>query len=251
MSAPTRYEQWTGARGTVCIPKRSSKSIAANLNAAPNLAEALGEPASFPMADTKELNVVSLKRPCGLKEGKDRAKTPSPDRPTAIAQKITTTTRAHPSKPLLALPAAIEQGGDVLNLTSAQLAKTVRSPPRRVFGAMPDALSHDKQPRNPEDLQGTVNIPLLNTSGDEIKAADVRCAIAPIHSNSGTWVPLPLELPFRQAREAFERIYFEQFLARENGSRARVAEKSGVERTHLYRKLNALGIKGGKDDRSI
>jgi DNA-binding NtrC family response regulator len=62
--------------------------------------------------------------------------------------------------------------------------------------------------------------------------------------------PLPLELPYRQAREAFERAYFEQFLARESGSRARVAEKSGLDRTHLYRKLKALGIKVDKIDES-
>ena len=61
-------------------------------------------------------------------------------------------------------------------------------------------------------------------------------------------VALPLELPLREAREAFERAYFEQLLARESGSIARVAEKSGLERTHLYRKLKALGIAAGRKE---
>ena len=53
---------------------------------------------------------------------------------------------------------------------------------------------------------------------------------------------LPLDLPLREARDAFERAYFEHHLAREHGSMTRVAEKTGLERTHLYRKLKQLGI---------
>ncbi len=53
---------------------------------------------------------------------------------------------------------------------------------------------------------------------------------------------LPLDLPLREARDAFERAYFEHHLMREMGSMTRVAEKTGLERTHLYRKLKQLGI---------
>jgi two-component system, NtrC family, nitrogen regulation response regulator NtrX len=51
------------------------------------------------------------------------------------------------------------------------------------------------------------------------------------------------EVPLREAREAFERIYFEQLLAREQSNMSRVAEKAGLERTHLYRKLKQLAIR--------
>jgi DNA-binding NtrC family response regulator len=53
---------------------------------------------------------------------------------------------------------------------------------------------------------------------------------------------LPLHLTLREARDAFERAYFEHHLSREHGSMTRVAEKTGLERTHLYRKLKRLGI---------
>jgi DNA-binding NtrC family response regulator len=53
---------------------------------------------------------------------------------------------------------------------------------------------------------------------------------------------LPLDVPLREAREAFERAYFEHHLHREHGSMTRVAERTGLERTHLYRKLKQLGI---------
>ena len=53
---------------------------------------------------------------------------------------------------------------------------------------------------------------------------------------------LPLDMPLREARDAFERAYFEYHLGREQGSMTRVAERTGLERTHLYRKLKQLGI---------
>jgi DNA-binding NtrC family response regulator len=46
----------------------------------------------------------------------------------------------------------------------------------------------------------------------------------------------------REARDAFEKAYFEFHLANEAGSMTKVAEKTGLERTHLYRKLKQLGV---------
>lgn len=50
------------------------------------------------------------------------------------------------------------------------------------------------------------------------------------------------DMPLREARDMFERAYFEYHLLREHGSMTRVAEKTGLERTHLYRKLKQLGV---------
>ena len=57
---------------------------------------------------------------------------------------------------------------------------------------------------------------------------------------------ISLDQPLREARDEFERIYFEYHLARENHSMTRVSEKTGLERTHLYRKLKQLGIESRK-----
>ncbi len=54
------------------------------------------------------------------------------------------------------------------------------------------------------------------------------------------------DTPLREARDAFERIYFEYHLQREGGSMTRVAERTGLERTHLYRKLKQLGVESLK-----
>jgi len=56
-------------------------------------------------------------------------------------------------------------------------------------------------------------------------------------------VNLPLDLPLREARDHFDSIYFDYHLRKEVGNVSRVADKVGLERTHLYRKLKQLGIK--------
>ena len=50
-------------------------------------------------------------------------------------------------------------------------------------------------------------------------------------------------MPLRELREQLERRYFEYHISLENGNMSRVAQKVGLERTHLYRKLKQLGIK--------
>ena len=87
-------------------------------------------------------------------------------------------------------------------------------------------------------------------SGDVLGSGGVSLAGA--NHTVQTLPPLPLgpqseqsfdlDRPLREARDAFEKSYFEFHLAQENGSMTRVAEKTGLERTHLYRKLKQLGV---------
>ncbi len=58
--------------------------------------------------------------------------------------------------------------------------------------------------------------------------------------------PIPLDLPLREARDFFDTLYFNYHMQRENGNITHVAQKAGLERTHLYRKLKQLGIKVSK-----
>ena len=108
-----------------------------------------------------------------------------------------------------------------------------------------------------------------NGTGHTLVNGGVSAPVAGIGATSGGGAPLlhgePLtpqqtrlaamtfDIPLREARDAFERAYFEYHLARENGSMTRVAEKTGLERTHLYRKMRHLGVdlsrnKGGGQD---
>jgi DNA-binding NtrC family response regulator len=66
-----------------------------------------------------------------------------------------------------------------------------------------------------------------------------------IESNQAEFNLSYIDLPLREARDLFEKAYFEYHLNQASGSMTRVAEKTGLERTHLYRKLKALGIDVG------
>ena len=73
-----------------------------------------------------------------------------------------------------------------------------------------------------------------------------RPASPPVQTNAAG---VSLDQPLRDARDHFERVYFEYHLARENYSMTRVADRAGLERTHLYRKLKQLGVelsRGGR-----
>jgi DNA-binding NtrC family response regulator len=84
-----------------------------------------------------------------------------------------------------------------------------------------------------------------STPGHEIRHfSAVQAVAAPATTNH--LANLSFDLPLREARDAFERIYFEYHLHREGGSMTRVAERTGLERTHLYRKLKQLGVESLK-----
>ena len=67
----------------------------------------------------------------------------------------------------------------------------------------------------------------------------------PVTAN-GQLGSISLDQPLREARDEFERIYFEYHLVRESHSMTRVSERTGLERTHLYRKLKQLGIESAR-----
>ncbi len=97
-----------------------------------------------------------------------------------------------------------------------------------------------------------VNVPVIpplsvsevRTSNTIVNTVQMQAPAASTTSNSSliNTSLLSFDLPLREARDMFERIYFEHHLAQEGGSMTRVAEKTGLERTHLYRKLKQLGV---------
>jgi DNA-binding NtrC family response regulator len=102
-------------------------------------------------------------------------------------------------------------------------------------------------PGNLDHLQSVVaNLALYAGSGD-ITTDHVKRLLGEAAAANQTVAPEItarfFELPLREAREAFERIYFEQLLGREQSNMSRVAERAGLERTHLYRKLKQLSIR--------
>ena len=102
-------------------------------------------------------------------------------------------------------------------------------------------------------LQNVVKTLALTALANEIAGEDVnRVAkefnLAP-REQATTEVGVSLDLPLRDAREQFEKQYFLHHIRREEGNMSRVADRVGLERTHLYRKLKQLGIRpSGKSE---
>jgi two-component system nitrogen regulation response regulator NtrX len=148
----------------------------------------------------------------------------------------------------LRLPALREFAEDVPELAAQLLSQLIEAracPPRRLSVAALNALRQHRWPGNLAEFEHAVKNLAITALEDEIGAEDVARVLAAQGAQPGA-AELGLDRPYRQAREAFERVYFENLLAQERGSMSRVAEKSGLERTHLYRKLKALGLPVGK-----
>jgi DNA-binding NtrC family response regulator len=125
----------------------------------------------------------------------------------------------------------------LLKTISAGLARPVVSPTQAVSGRLPE-----KKPLvpAPATVQASgVSSPNTASSGT---AAAPSLQAATEASPGGLLGGISLDQPLREARDEFERIYFEYHLVRENHSMTRVSERTGLERTHLYRKLKQLGI---------
>ena len=121
--------------------------------------------------------------------------------------------------------------------------------PQPLLSALPPAaltaLSNAYWPGNLDHLAGVVqNLVLLRgeVTVDLVKRL-LGEAAAPNPSLAPEITAHFFEIPLREAREAFERIYFEQLLGKEQSNMSKVAEKAGLERTHLYRKLKQLNIR--------
>ena len=91
---------------------------------------------------------------------------------------------------------------------------------------------------------GAANVDAAMAGGPAALAAAGLAAeaVAPVPSGPPAEQSFSLDRPLREARDAFEKSYFEFHLSQEHGSMTRVAEKTGLERTHLYRKLKQLGV---------
>ncbi|WP_026321067.1 sigma-54-dependent transcriptional regulator [Arhodomonas aquaeolei] len=114
---------------------------------------------------------------------------------------------------------------------------------RRFTVAAQNRLRNHLWPGNVRELRNLVQRLLLLGDGLDIDVDEVDRVLAErAHNGESTGTELWLDLPLREAREAFERAYLQRQLRRAEGSVAQLARLSGMERTHLYRKLRALGI---------
>jgi len=144
------------------------------------------------------------------------------------------------------VPSLREHREDVPDIANRLLSGSVEAkqvPPRRFSIAALNALRNYDWPGNLSQLENVVHTVAVTAQTEEISAHEVNQALAQFSAKTSAPLGLPLDLPLREARDAFERVYFEHHIVKEGGNMSRVAESVGLERTHLYRKLKQLGVK--------
>ena len=149
------------------------------------------------------------------------------------------------------LPLLSSSPDDVPEIAALVLSHLVERndvPPRTFSSAALNALRLHHWTGEWGELLATIRNLALSALEDEIPAADVEAIFVGDESEAAKPPPaLPLfNQPLRDAREAFERLYFEHHLKNERGNMTRVADRTGLERTHLYRKLKQLGLNSGR-----
>ncbi len=143
------------------------------------------------------------------------------------------------------VPPLREHKEDIPALAQAELAKVIQEqglPPRRFSEAALAALNQFNWPGNIDELRARVRSLATTALNEEIDVDEVAAQMGDSQADDKAVADLNLELPLKDAREIFERRYLEALLHACHGNMTRVAEKSGLERTHLYRKLKQLGI---------
>ncbi len=147
----------------------------------------------------------------------------------------------------LAVPPLREHSEDIPELLEHYVDRLVNFdhlPYRKFSVACQNRLRHHSWPGNARELANLVQRLLILGDGGDVTPDELSAALGGLPTAS---VATPsdvnsYELPIKEAREQFEKAYFEYHLRESGGSVSKVAQLSGMERTHLYRKLRTLGI---------
>ena len=162
----------------------------------------------------------------------------------ALLQTLSTT--------ILKVPALNDHREDIPDLATAManlLVETANVNYKIFDIAALNALRNANWPGDLAALEAVVQNLMLSSLEEKITLNDVSRVLEQFSDSSGTLEsklqssPVNLTLPLREARDDFERFYFQHHMAVINSNMSKLAEISGLERTHLYRKLKQLGIK--------
>ena len=132
---------------------------------------------------------------------------------------------------------------DLLRYYVDRLVDDQHLPLRRFSVAAQNRLRNYPWPGNIGELKNLVQRVLILGVGEEIRLEEIERELAVKMAVDEPLVKQDLlALPLREAREQFERAYLQQQLLLCNGKVGQLAKRVGMERTHLYRKLRALGV---------
>jgi DNA-binding NtrC family response regulator len=146
----------------------------------------------------------------------------------------------------LKIPPLREHTEDIPELLSLYVDYFVsreKIPFRRFPVAVQNFLRNYAWPGNIRELKNLVQRLLILGAGEEVSLDEVRSALGEsLNLAKPAGQPDFFGLPLKEARDRFEKAYLEYHLEKYGGNVARLSQAIGLERTHLYRKLNSLGV---------
>jgi DNA-binding NtrC family response regulator len=116
----------------------------------------------------------------------------------------------------------------------------------RLSSAALAALAAHSYPGNVRELRNVIERIVILTPDETIDADDVKTCLGSAAVPTGS-VYRP-GVPFRVLAEEAERAILEQALAHHQGQMAATARALGLERSHLYKKCKALGMRKGEGE---
>lgn len=195
------------------------------------------EQSSYTRVGGRERLPLNVRWISSAQEGFESRAAPEPFRRDLIAHLNVITLRVPP------LREYAEDVPDLLRFYVDRLVDDQHLPLRRFSVAAQNRLRNYPWPGNVGELKNLVQRVLILGQGEEIRLEEVERELAVKTSNDEPLVKQDLlALPLREAREQFERAYLQQQLLLCNGKVGQLAKRVGMERTHLYRKLRALGV---------
>ena len=119
-------------------------------------------------------------------------------------------------------------------------------PPKVFTGDALERLSSYDWPGNVRELRNTVERVVIMAAKEEVRADDLPTP----GSTDGVTTPTRLDFAsYKEGRDAYERNYILRKLAECDGNITRTAEAMSIDRSHLYRRMKALGISDKRIDR--
>jgi DNA-binding NtrC family response regulator len=110
-----------------------------------------------------------------------------------------------------------------------------------------DALGRHSFPGNVRELRNLIERLVILNPDDSVTAADVERAIGLGSAAAAQGLYRP-GVPFRVLSEEAERTIIEEALVHHGSQMTATARALGLERSHLYKKARALGLRGDKED---
>ena len=149
------------------------------------------------------------------------------------------------SSAIINIPALRQHSEDIPFIVNKLLNEIAPNRPVKFAASAMNRLRQYDWPGNYEQLRNVVTSLALNAEQNEVGDTAVSRLLNQFNADemfADIRSAFNFNLPLRELREELERRYFEFHIRQENHNMSRVAQKVGLERTHLYRKLKQLGI---------